>query len=321
MARMRFEDEPQMNADKRGFVSKLGFLAVCGGALLWSAASRADLKIFACEPEWAALAQELGGDRVSAFSATTARQDPHYIEARPSLIARVRTADLVVCTGAELEAGWLPVLLRASGNARVQPGTPGFFAAAEHVPLLDVPATLDRALGDIHAAGNPHLHTDPRNIARVAAALAQRLAALDPAQAAHYLARHDDFAGRWREAVTRWERAAAPLKGMAVVSQHQGGWSYLIRWLGLNEVAVLEPKPGVPATAAHLSQVLARLKAQPAKMVLRAAYQDGRPSEWLAQNAGVRAVVLPYTVGGGGGADNLFALFDATIARIREGTR
>ena len=295
--------------------------ALLGLLMLGIQPVHAGLKVFACEPEWAALAQELGGDRVSAFSATTALQDPHYIEARPSLIARVRNADLVVCAGAELEAGWLPLLLRSAGNPRVQPGTPGFFLTAEHVTLLDVPAKLDRALGDIHAAGNPHLHTDPRNIARVAQALAQRLVELDPAQSAHYRARHDDFARRWREALVRWEHKAAPLKDMAVVSQHQGGWTYLIRWLGLREVTVLEPKPGVPASAAHLAQVLARLKSQPAKMVLRAAYQDGKPSEWLAQQTGIRAVVLPYTVGGSERAADLFGLFDDTITRLLEANR
>ncbi len=295
------------------------FVLLC--LLFLAAPAQAALKVFACEPEWAALAQELGGDKVSVFTATTARQDPHHIEARPSLIARVRNADLVVCTGADLEAGWLPLLLRSAGNPRVQPGASGFFLAAEHVTLLDVPAKLDRAMGDIHAAGNPHLHTDPRNIAHVAQALAQRLVELDPAQSAYYRARHDGFARRWREARARWEQTAAPLKGAAVVSQHQGGWTYLIRWLGLSEVAVLEPKPGVPASAAHLAQVLARLKSQPAKMVLRAVYQDGKPSEWLAQQTGVRTVVLPYTVGGSERATDLFGLFDDTIARLLEASR
>ncbi|MEK7815507.1 MAG: zinc ABC transporter substrate-binding protein [Pseudomonadota bacterium] len=286
-----------------------------------AAPAQAALKVFACEPEWGALATELGGDKVAVYTATSARQDPHTIEARPSLIARVRSADLVVCTGAELEGGWLPLLLRSAGNPHVQPGTPGFFAAADYVALLDVPANVDRALGDLHAAGNPHLHTDARNIARVAEALVQRLAELDPAQAAHYQARYRDFSTRWTAAIARWAQTAAPLKGVAVVSQHQGGWTYLIRWLGLSEVAVLEPKPGVPASAAHLTQVLARLKTQPAKMVLRAAYQDGKPSEWLAQQSGIRAVVLPYTVGGSERATDLFGLFDDTITRLLEANR
>jgi zinc/manganese transport system substrate-binding protein len=289
--------------------------------LFLAAPVQAALKVFACEPEWGALATEFGGDKVTVYTATSARQDPHHIEARPSLIARVRSADLVVCTGAGLEDGWLPLLLRSAGNPRVQAGMPGYFAAADHVTLLDVPANVDRALGDLHAAGNPHLHIDPRNIARVAEALARRLADVDPAQAAHYQARYRDFSTRWTAAIARWAQTAAPLKGVAVVSQHQGGWTYLIRWLGLSEVAVLEPKPGVPASAAHLTQVLAQLKTQPAKMVLRAVYQDGKPSEWLAQQTNIRAVVLPYTVGGSERAADLFGLFDDTITRLLEANR
>jgi zinc/manganese transport system substrate-binding protein len=294
-------------------------LAVSYG--LAGAPAQAALKVFACEPEWGALATELGGDAVAVYTATSARQDPHYIEARPSLIARVRSADLVACTGAELEDGWLPLLLRSAGNARVQPGTPGYFVAADYVRLLDVPAKLDRAMGDIHAAGNPHLQTDPRNIARVAQALAQRLATVDPAQAAHYQARYRDFSARWTAAIACWEQTAAPLKGVAVVSQHQGGWTYLLRWLGLREVAVLEPKPGVPTSATHLAQVLAQFKTQPAKAVLRAAYQDVRPSEWFVQQTGIRAVALPFTVGGNEQAANLFSLFDDTLARMLDATK
>src|SRR5262252_9131061 len=142
---------------------------------------RAELNVFACEPEWAALASEIGGDKVSVFTATTAKQDPHQVQARPALIAQLRSADLVVCTGAELEIGWMPVLLRQASNGRVQPGSPGYFEAAQQVRPLDLPTRFDRAEGDIHPAGNPHIQTDPRNIATVAAALARRLSEIDPA--------------------------------------------------------------------------------------------------------------------------------------------
>src|SRR6266581_1806197 len=144
------------------------------------------VNVFACEPEWAALAQELGGDKVSVFSATTAKQDPHRLEARPSLIARIRSADLVICSGSELEVGWLPLLFTQSGNDRIQPGSPGFIEASQFVVKLEVPKVVDRALGDIHPSGNPHIHLDPRNIARVAAVLTERLVQLDPANAETY---------------------------------------------------------------------------------------------------------------------------------------
>jgi zinc/manganese transport system substrate-binding protein len=277
--------------------------------------AHAALHVFACEPEWGALAQELGGQLVDVSVATNALQDPHQIQAKPSLIARARNADVVVCTGAELEIGWLPVLLQQSGNAKVQAGQPGNFAAADYVRKLEVPNLVDRSQGDVHAAGNPHIQTDPRNIGLVATALAARLQQLDPAHAADYAKAQASFAQRWQQAITRWTAQAAPLKGAPVVSQHKA-FVYLYDWLGMKEVAVLEPKPGVEPTASHLQEVLASLKSTPAKMVLYSAYQDPRPSEWLSEHAGIPAVKIPFTVGGTDGAKDLFGLFDDTVARL-----
>jgi zinc/manganese transport system substrate-binding protein len=282
---------------------------------LMAAPAHAALRVFACEPEWAALAQELGGDLVLASSATTAFQDPHQIQAKPSLIAAVRNADLVVCTGAELEIGWLPRLLQQSGNAKVQPGLPGNFAAADFVRKLEIPTMLDRSQGDVHASGNPHIQTDPRNIALVASALGTRLQQLDAANAAQYAQRHANFTQRWQQAMTRWAAQAASLKGAGVVSQHKG-FAYLYDWLGLKEIAVLEPKPGIEPTPSHLQEVLATLKAQPARMVIHAAYQDARASEWLSTNARIPAVKLAFTVGGSDAAKDLFGLFDDTVAKL-----
>jgi zinc/manganese transport system substrate-binding protein len=284
-------------------------------ALCLPVGAHAALNVFACEPEWAALAKEIGGADVSVYSATTAFQDPHRIEARPSLIAQMRRAALVVCTGAELETGWLPVLLRDAGNAAVQPGRPGYFEATRFVPLLEKPARLDRAEGDVHAAGNPHIHTDARNITRVGAALGARLAEIDPAHAAAYRARGETFAARWQAAIARWEARAAPLKNQPVAVQHKS-FSYLLAWLGLREVATLEPKPGVEPSVGHLARVAAQLQTTPAKMVLRAAYQSPRPADWLAQRVGIPAVALPYTVGGNDQANDLFGLFDDTLDRL-----
>jgi zinc/manganese transport system substrate-binding protein len=284
-------------------------------ALSLAAPAQAALHVFACEPEWGALAQELGGALVDVSVATNALQDPHQIQAKPSLIARARNADLVACTGAELEIGWLPVLLQQSGNAKVQAGQPGNFAAADYVKKLDVPGALDRAQGDVHAAGNPHIQTDPRNIALVAVALGARLRQIDPSHAAQYEKQQADFMQRWQQAMTRWAAQAAPLKGVSVVSQHKA-FVYLYDWLGMKEVAVLEPKPGVEPTASHLQEVLATLKGSPARMVLYAAYQDPRPSEWLGKNAGLAVVKVPFTVGGTDAAKDLFSLFDDTVARL-----
>jgi zinc/manganese transport system substrate-binding protein len=286
----------------------------------WPVFAQAALNVFACEPEWGALVTELGGDAVKVYNATTAFQDPHRIEARPSLIAQMRRADLTVCTGAELEIGWLPLLLRQSGNAAVQPGQPGYFEAARQVPLLEKPAALDRAQGDVHAAGNPHIQTDPRNIARVAQALGARLAEVDPDHAAAYRARLADFNARWNAAMARWQAQAAPLRGMSIVVQHKA-FPYLENWLGLKQVAVLEPKPGVEPSVGHLAEVAARLKTTPARAVVRAAYQSPRPAEWLAEHAGIPVVVLPFTVGGSDRAKDLFGLFDDSLEQLLKAAR
>ncbi|MBI2383092.1 MAG: zinc ABC transporter substrate-binding protein [Gammaproteobacteria bacterium] len=290
-------------------------IALTLAAAAFAAPGQAALKVFACEPEWGVLATALGGDAVEVYAATTALQDVHRIQARPSLIAKYRQADLLVCTGADLEIGWLPALAEKGNNPKLLPGAPGYFEAARHVTMLEVPASVDRALGDVHPQGNPHIQTSARNIAAVAAPLAERLAQLDPPHAADYRARHRDFAARWAEAMLRWEERAQPLRGVPVVSNHKS-WAYLYDWLGLREIATLEPKPGIPPSAAHLEAVLTGLGAQPARMVVYAAYQDRRPAEWLAGRAGIPAVELPYSVGGVPGTDDLFALFDATVDRL-----
>ncbi len=275
----------------------------------------AALKVFATVPEWGALAQEIGGDQVQVFAATTALQDPHRIEARPSLIARARSADLLLATGAELEVGWLPVVQRESGNARIQSGQPGYFEAAAHARMLEIPAKLDRADGDVHAGGNPHINTDPRVYLKVGEALAARLAQLDPNHAATYQAGYTAFAGRWRANLARWEKQAAALRGQPIVVQHKS-FSYLLDWLGLKEVATLEPKPGVEASAAHLSRVLEQVRGHKPRWVIRAVWESSRATDWFAANSGKPPVVLPFTVCGNDAAKDLAGLFDDTLARL-----
>lgn len=301
-------------------MKKLFFALMATLAAVVSPVSHAALNVLACEPEWAALATEIGGDKVKASSATTAMQDPHRIEARPSLIARTRNADLLVCTGLELEVGWLPILLQQSGNPKIVPGQPGYLEAGTLVPRLEVPTRLDRSEGDVHAAGNPHIQQDPRNIARVADALVQRLSQIDSANASYYQARHKEFSARWNAAIQKWTQQAAPLKGIAVVEHHKN-MAYLLNWLGMQEVATLEPKPGVEPSAAHLSNLVNQLQRQPAKMVIRAAYQDARASQWLSEHAHIPAVVVPFTVGGSEAAKDLFGLFDDTVQRLLGGAK
>ena len=289
-------------------------IAVIGFCLLTQPAL-AEIRVFACEPEWAALVEELAGDQAKIYTATTAMQDVHHIQARPSLIAKLRRADLLICSGAELESGWLPVLLRQASNRKVQPGQPGHFEAAMEVARLDIPSHLDRSQGDVHASGSPHVHLDPHRLTIIAKALTQRLLQVDPDNAAHYQQRAQKFDARWQQAINGWEQRAVQLKGLPVVTHHKA-WVYLFDWLGMREVATLEPKPGLPASAAHLAKLKQQLATQPARMVIRAAYQGDRASKWLNQHTGTPMLMLPYTVGGTEQAQDLFSLFDDTLDRL-----
>ena len=278
-------------------------------------AASAQLRVFACEPEWAALAEEVGGKLVEAHSATTALQDPHYIQARPSLIAKVRRADLVICSGAQLEIGWLPALLQKANNPKVLPGVDGYMEASSFVLRLGATGTVDRSQGDIHPMGNPHIQTDPRNIALVARALATRMGKIDPVNSEIYESNLKNFQARWSAALARWEAKAEPLRGKRVITHHKS-WAYLENWLGLVEAANLEAIPGLPPTATHLSRLTQQFADGGADVIIRSPYQDERPAEWLSERIGVEAVMLPLTVGGTADADNLFGLFDDILNRL-----
>ena len=281
--------------------------------------AQADLRVFACEPEWEALAVEIGGNLVKADCATHALQDPHYIQARPSLIARLRKADLLVCSGANMEIGWLPQLLRKANNPGVRPGNIGFFEASSFVPRLDVPDNVDRAKGDMHPQGNPHVQANPHNILMIAQALAGKLAQLDPVNADRYRQGGVDFLERWKEAIAAWEDRAVALRGKRVVTHHKS-WVYLQGWLGLVEVATLEPVPGIPPTTNHLGKLLRMFGAQgsTAEYIIRAPYQSAKASQWLSERTGIPALMLPLSVGGSDGATNLFSLFDDILDRLLE---
>ncbi|MDH3548371.1 MAG: zinc ABC transporter substrate-binding protein [Gammaproteobacteria bacterium] len=285
--------------------------------LMASVTASAELEIFACEPEWAALADEIGGDLVTSYSATTALQDPHYIQARPSLIAKVRKADLVICSGAQLEIGWLPALLQKANNRKVLPGNDGYMEASSYVIRLDATANLDRARGDIHPQGNPHIQTDPHNISAVARALSERLVKIDSVNSEAYETNLEQFLIRWEQAVSRWEDRAEPLRGKRAITHHKS-WVYLLRWLGIEEVEHLEAIPGLPPTATHLGKLTAEFGSGGADVIIRSPYQHAKPSEWLAERTGIPAIILPLTVGGTEGATDLFALFDDIVGRLIE---
>lgn len=263
-------------------------------AVLGSTAHTDDspINVLACEPEWAALALELGGKRTNVFSATTALQDAHRVQARPSLIARARNADLLICSGADLEIGWLPVLLRKSGNGAIQPGTIGSVMAADHVHLVGKHDYVDRSMGDIHAAGNPHLATDPRRLLRVAKVVSQRLQQLDAPHSAYYQQRLTSLNDRFERSLQTWQGDIEALNGRKIVVHHDS-WAYLVSWLKLNQLATLEPKPGIPPSTGHLSRLLRTLKKNPADIILRASFLDSRPANWLSRKTGTQHHSIP----------------------------
>lgn len=283
-------------------------------ALTVSAPAFADLNVFACEPHWASLVQEIGGSHVDVVSATGAFNDPHFIQAKPSLIARIRRADLLVCNGADLEVGWLPVLLLQGARDSVQPGQPGYLDASRDIKLQQVPASVDRALGDIHPYGNPHIQTDPHVIAAAAADLVQRMVALDPANAAEYQKRYADFKSRWDAAMAKWEQQAAPLKGMKIIAYHDG-WVYMEHWLGIESVGYLEPKPGIPPSPSHLADLLATVKGQGVQGIIYTPYEDEQAPQWLSERAGVPMVLIPDTVGADDDKD-LFQFYSLMVNQL-----
>jgi zinc/manganese transport system substrate-binding protein len=289
--------------------------------LLWlSSQAAANVKTFACEPEWKALTEALGGKHVDVYSATTAFQDPHHIEARPSLIARVRQADLLVCTGAELEIGWLPLLLRKSGNAKIQEGELGYFLAASTVPTIEIPLILDRSQGDVHASGNPHVHWDPYRLLTIAELLSQRLQQIDPQNTADYVAQYEQFARNWQSATQRWEVEAKSLQGKKVIVYHKN-WSYLLKWLGIEAVGDLEPKPGLPPTSKHLTSLIDTVKIEQPSYIIMANYQDDKGAKWLSQKTGMSVIKLPFSVNGSPQSTRLETLYDEVISTLVNAAR
>ena len=282
---------------------------------LWSGSAFANLKIFACEPEWGALAKEIAGSKAGIYVATGPDQDAHYIRARPSLIAKIRRANLVFCTGASLEAGWLPLLLQRGAQAAVQPGKPGNIMAADFVNTIEKPLVLDRSLGDIHPEGNPHVHLDPRNIIILAKILSKRLSIIDPSNSAYYQKRTNSFVKGWDKLIIGWNKRLNRLKDQRVAVHHRS-WSYLLSWSGLREAAMLEEKPGIPPSARHLNNVLKGVKADRTMAILRTSFDDPQPSQWLMKKTGIPAIVLPFSVSREPVEGNLARLFNNILKKL-----
>ncbi len=311
MARM-----PTKEKDKV-MLKRISFLFCLIGLVILPNVANAKVNIFACEPEWGALAGEIGGDLVNITVATTARQDVHHIRAKPSLLADMRKADLVFCSGASLESGWLPILLKKAGGPDVQQETIGWLMATDYVEKIGVMDHADRSMGHVHPEGNPHVHLDPRNILVIAEMLAERLYLIDRQNLESYENNLERFKLQWASLISSWESQAQELKGGKVVVYHNA-WAYLLKWLGMDIVATLEPKPGIPPTASHLEKVLQSLKGQDVLGILVAPYEDEDPAKWLSSKTGIPVLSLPFTVGGSNTANSLSAVFEETIGKLKD---
>ena len=287
-------------------------------ALLAAVASpaRAAVNVVTTTEGLAAVVREVGGEGVKATALSRGIQDPHFVDANPSLAVKLRNADLLVDVGMDLEIGWLPPLVTQSRNPAIQPGGARRLTAASVVPPMDLPTgPVDRSQGDIHPAGNPHFLTDPRRVVRVAAAIAGRLAEIDPGNAAGYRERARAFEGRVAAAEKGWKAQLAPFAGRSVVTQHKT-LTYLLDWAGLKAAGFMEPKPGVAPPPSHVASLAATVKAAGVKGVLVENYYDRRSADQLRDLTGVKVIVIPGDVGGTKDASDWVAYLDVLVRSL-----
>jgi zinc/manganese transport system substrate-binding protein len=280
-----------------------------------AATAEAKLSVVTTIPDFAAVVRELGGDRVNAESLLLGTEDPHFVDAKPSHVLRVNRADLVILVGLGLESGWLPSLLGQARNPKVQPGSTGYLDASQFVQLKDAPVSLDRSMGDIHAGGNPHYYTSPFEMLRVAEAIYHRLTELDGEGRAAYDQRWQVFSRTMQEKVAAWKARLAPFAGTRVVEYHKS-WVYLLDWVGFVSAGALEPKPGIPPSPAHVSELLNVVRDQQVRFVIKEIYYPDRLAQVFADKAGAKLLVLPSMVGALPGINTLWDKWDRVVAML-----
>ena len=280
--------------------------------------ARAELNVVATTQDLAAIAQEVGGDKIKVTPLAKGYQDPHFVEAKPSFVLTLNRADLLIVVGRDLEIGWLPPLITQSRNARIQPGSNGYLDPSQSAKILELPTgAITRAMGDVHPLGNPHYWLDPENGRRIAQAIKDRLSQLDAPNAAYYAQREADFGRRLTEAQQRWKAKMAPYKGVKVITYHRS-WANFADAFGLDVIGYVEPKPGIPPTPQHTLDVMNAMKAQNVTLILVEPYFDLKTPKSIADKTGGRVVVLAPSVGGVPAASDYFKLFDTDIQLLTD---
>lgn len=291
-------------------------------AMLCGAITQAEpLRVVTTTSDLASIAKEVGGDRIVVDSIARGYQDPHFVEPKPSFLLQLKKAQLLAVVGLELEIGWLPPLVEQSRNTKVRPGTDGYLDLSAGVEILDRPtASVDRSMGDIHAAGNPHYWLEPGNAIRIAIQFRDRLAKLRPADSTYFTGRLNDFKRRANEANQRWTQALAPYRGAKIVTYHRS-WTNFVRRYGLDVIDFVEPKPGVPPSPSHLFELVQTMKAQKVKVILVEPYFDLKTPNSIAEKTGAKVIVMYPSVGGAPGLDDYITLFDHNVKALAEGLR
>ncbi len=292
----------------------LALAALILAALAFPPMSQAKkLNVVTSTTDMAALAQEVGGDKISVEAIAKGYQDPHFVEAKPSFLLKLKNADLLISVGLQLEIGWLPPLVTQSGNPRIQVGAPGYLDASQFAEILDLPTgQVTRAMGDVHPLGNPHYWLNPDNGRRVARGIAQKLGEMDPTDSQYFQQRFQDFDNRLTAAEKNWDTQMAPYKGRKVVTYHTS-WSNFARHFGLQVVGYIEPRPGIPPTPAHTLEIIQLMKRDNVKVVVVEPYFDLKTPNSIGTATGAKVIVLLPSVGGEKEVTDYFKLFDYDI--------
>lgn len=275
----------------------------------------AKLQVVTTYPYIAGLAKQVGGSRVNAYALANGQWDPHTIMAKPSFIAKLRRADLLIINGAQLEIGWLPPLMGQANNPNINVGSRGLLDLSRFVKLIDVPDSVSRAHGDIHPDGNPHYYLDPHNLLPLAQAIAAKLSELDGGGAAVYKKNLAEFSGKWNEKLAEWGARLAPLQGITVIEYHKN-YDYLLRRYGIKLLGTVELLPGIPPTSRHIHELDVKIAATPVRFILQDVYNPDEASRHLAAKHRIPLVKLPHDIGAVREAEGIFSLFDEIVRRL-----
>jgi zinc/manganese transport system substrate-binding protein len=293
-------------------IMKLRIIAtsVFAGLVFASSAGAQSINVVATTEDLAAIAREVGGDRIDVESLAKGYQDPHFVEAKPSFILRLQKADLLIVVGRELEVGWLPPLIQQSRNAKIQVGAEGYLDASTQARILEIPqGQITRAMGDVHPSGNPHYWLDPENGKIIARSIATKFAQLRPGDKAYFDQRVSDFSARLDEGMKRWQAAMAPFKGTRIVTYHRSYPNFVERF-GLEVVGYVEPRPGIPPSPGHTLDLIQEMKRDQIKVIVMEPYFDQKTPNSIASQTGAKVVVLPPSVGGEKSITDYIKLFD-----------